>query len=569
MFGSIYGIVSDAESGEPVRGASVVLSPTNFSTVTGSDGHYEFTDLEAGQYKIQVQAHGYNTNSRQISVVPGGRATGDIVINRIKEQSGVKLSTTQLNFDTKYDELSLDIQNTGNSGDIDWTITNIDVPWLSVSPERGTVEMGKSNSVKVMVDRTLVTSNETTLFNVNAAGGSQSVMVMVASEKKTPYVEVNPTSSLDFGTAETTLSVTLISHHATVNYEARLEGGNISWLTLNKDGGTIPNYESTSRSEVLTLTADRSELISTSGSCTLVVVTAEETFRWNVTIESDAPTYTPYIEVNPSATLDFGEDKSSLTVTLTSHHTSTGYTAYLDGGYTSWLSINKTQGTIPDYETTGRTEVLTLTTDRNRLYGSDCDATVVIEAGDEVFRLHATITDTSSSGGGENNGGGGNSGGNDGPVEGGDDIVEDYSSATVTSCDHRVDAEIVSCYRSGSSVVFTYTLTNNGLGNVNDWRIYTPNSMSLISGGTRSMIYDDTGKEYGYPTMTFRNATVAGSNMLTTTFPEDVPCKGTVTVTDVPAEAKKLTAIIGVYAYPNTTYNMADSKVTFKNVPIY
>ena len=45
--GNIYGIVGDMETGEPIKGASVVLSPGNRTTVTGSDGHFEFISLEA------------------------------------------------------------------------------------------------------------------------------------------------------------------------------------------------------------------------------------------------------------------------------------------------------------------------------------------------------------------------------------------------------------------------------------------------------------------------------------------------------------------------------------------
>ncbi len=46
-------------------------------------------------------------------------------------------------------------------------------------------------------------------------------------------------------------------------------------------------------------------------------------------------------------------------------------------------------------------------------------------------------------------------------------------------------------------------------------------------------------------------------------------CQGTITVSDVPASATKMTVLLGVYAYPNSTYKMSSSKITFKNVPIY
>lgn len=69
--GSIYGVVSDAVNGEPIRNVSVTLSPSNLTTATGSDGHYEFIDLPEGQYKVQCTSAKYQTNSRQITVSLG------------------------------------------------------------------------------------------------------------------------------------------------------------------------------------------------------------------------------------------------------------------------------------------------------------------------------------------------------------------------------------------------------------------------------------------------------------------------------------------------------------------
>lgn len=347
-FGSIYGLVTNANTGQPVYGATVTLSPGNFSTTTGSDGRYEFVDLEPGQYKIQVQATDYQANSSQIQVNAGSQAIGDIAITPVGEITGIQLSTSVMNFDTNYSELTFTLRNIGNTGTVSWYISGINVSWLTISPQQGETAMGKSSEIKVMIDRANITSSQSTSFIVNAAGGSQSIVVLVSTES--------------------------------------------------------------------------------------------------------------------------------------------------DGG--------------------------------------------------------------------------GNEGGNEGG-EGGGETSEDYSSATITSCDYRVDAEIVSCKWSGSSVVFTYTLTNNGLGDVNDWRIVPPSSLSVIQGGTRSLITDSEGNEYPYPTMTFRTASTTGSNIMTTSFPEDLACKGTVTIKNVPSTAKTISAIIGVYAYPNSQYNMSDSKVTFKNVPIY
>lgn len=101
----------------------------------------------------------------------------------------------------------------------------------------------------------------------------------------------------------------------------------------------------------------------------------------------------------------------------------------------------------------------------------------------------------------------GNTGGNDGGStdgdDGGDVVIEDYSSASVESGDYRIVADIVSCRRSGSTVTFTYTLRNEGLGSFNDFRIYTTNSNSLINGAYRTVITDDNFNNYIESSYTF------------------------------------------------------------------
>ena len=56
--GTIYGIVNDSDNGEPVQDAHVGLSPYGKTANTGSDGSYEFQDLEPGQYTIQISKTG-------------------------------------------------------------------------------------------------------------------------------------------------------------------------------------------------------------------------------------------------------------------------------------------------------------------------------------------------------------------------------------------------------------------------------------------------------------------------------------------------------------------------------
>lgn len=177
--GSIYGMISEAGIGTPVSGAEVMLSPGNTASVTGSNGSYEFQNLEPGQYKLIVSAAGYNANYRQVTIRDGESTICDMQLTKEEVVSGMELSTRMLDFGTDYNDLTFDIRNTGTSGSIDWYISNITENWLSVSPSEGSTEMGKSSSIKVMVDRAQISVGETTTFNVNAAGGSVSIIVSV------------------------------------------------------------------------------------------------------------------------------------------------------------------------------------------------------------------------------------------------------------------------------------------------------------------------------------------------------------------------------------------------------
>lgn len=353
MLGRIYGIVSDQETGEPIRGVSVTLSPSNLTTVTGSDGHYEFIDVEPGQYKIHCQASGYLSNSKSVVVTAGASSTADVMLASEQAIPGIQLSTNTLNFGKQYSELTLTISNIGTAGSIDWSITGITKAWLNVTPASGRIDMGGSAVVKVMVDRDAITQDETTFITFVAGGNSQTIMVSVET-------------------------------------------------TLDDSGNT-----------------------------------------------------------------------------------------------------------------------------------------------------------------------GGNDGGSTDGDDGGDVVIEDYSSASVESGDYRIVADIVSCRRSGSTVTFTYTLRNEGLGSLNDFRIYTTNSNSLINGAYRTVITDDNFNNYIESSYTFNGQSTSQSYVLVASFPEMVNCKGTVVVKNFDRSAQKLSVILGVWAYDIYPDALADPRIYFENVPVY
>jgi TonB-dependent starch-binding outer membrane protein SusC len=67
---TIKGVVSDAQTGETVLGAFVIIEGTSLGTTTNLDGEYSI-DLEAGTYTISVSYIGYNQEARTVNLNQG------------------------------------------------------------------------------------------------------------------------------------------------------------------------------------------------------------------------------------------------------------------------------------------------------------------------------------------------------------------------------------------------------------------------------------------------------------------------------------------------------------------
>lgn len=175
MFGNIYGVVINSNTSEPIQGARVTLTPTGKSTVTGNDGSYEFVDLEAGSYKVTVQADGYTSTLKNVTVVAGERGIGDVSLSPKTQNSKLGVNNDLVFFTKSIKTTTIKIQNLGNSGNIDWTITNIP-SWLTVSPVQGSTGVGKETAVALSLNNTFTGKGDCVLL-INAAGESVSITV--------------------------------------------------------------------------------------------------------------------------------------------------------------------------------------------------------------------------------------------------------------------------------------------------------------------------------------------------------------------------------------------------------
>lgn len=524
-FGGVYGIVSDSETGSALRNAEVVLSPGNLSTVTGVDGHFEFKDLDPGQVKVQVSSAGYVTDSRQVTVVPGMSSQCDISLKKEVKEARLKLSSTSLDFGSEQSSLSFSIQNTGNSGTVKWQI--MDAPdWMTVSPLKGETAVGKSSAVVVTLNRALVKKDESATIRVVTDG--ESFPVDISAKAGTNFSFSITPENLSFGTDATIRKITLRNetYNGTLQWKIQ-DYSSIKWISsVHPLSGSLGKGESAE----VTVTIDRRG-ITQKTSATIYVEAGPKVIPVIVTCDySEKPK--AYVEVSPSGQIDFGMDKTSATVTLKAHYGSFAYTAELEGSPV-WVSLDKTSGSLEDYETSGKTEPLTLSVDRTKMSSSEAESALIVRAGNDVLRV---------------------------ALKASREQAEDYSSATVISCDSRIDVKILSCKWSGTSVVFNYSLTNTGLG---DFHFSIGNS-------NYTTIYDNKGNEYTSYYMTFRDYNNGGNSYVSTKFPEGPECKGSITLKNVPSDVKSITYLLS--AYNDSSYSgpkLSGDRISFKNVPVF
>lgn len=519
-FGGVYGIVSDSETGSALRNAEVVLSPGNLSTVTGVDGHFEFKDLDPGQVKVQVSSVGYVTDSRQVTIVPGMSSQCDISLKKEVKEARLKLSSTSLDFGSEQSSLSFSIQNIGNSGTVKWQI--MDAPdWMTVSPLKGETAVGKSSAVVVTLNRALVKKDESATIRVVTDGESFPVDIIAKAGTNFSF-SITP-ENISFGTDATIRKITLRNetYNGTLQWKIQ-DYSSIKWISsVHPSSGSLSKGESAE----VTVTIDRSG-ITQKTSATIYVQAGSKVIPVIVTCDySEKPK--AYVEASPSGQIDFGMDKTSATVTLKAHYGSFAYTAELEGS-PAWVSLDKTSGSLEDYETSGKTGTLTLSVDRTKMSSSEAESTLIVRAGDDVLRV---------------------------ALKASREQVEDYSSATVISCDSRIEAKILSCKWSGTSVVFNYSLTNTGLGDLRDFSI-----------GSRaySTIYDDKGNEYTSWSITFRD----DDDGYYVRFPEGPECKGAITIKNVSSDVKTFTYLLSAYC-ANGGATFAGDRISFKNVPVF
>ncbi|MFC1891643.1 polymer-forming cytoskeletal protein [Thermodesulfobacteriota bacterium] len=70
---AIHGIVTDQDSGRPVKNAEVRCKGAgDKQTNTNASGYYEMINLKDGKWKVKIKAKGYRKGSSKVEIIDGG-----------------------------------------------------------------------------------------------------------------------------------------------------------------------------------------------------------------------------------------------------------------------------------------------------------------------------------------------------------------------------------------------------------------------------------------------------------------------------------------------------------------
>ena len=200
--GGIVGTVYDSNN-NPLQGVEMTLTPLGKTTTTGQNGTYSFNDIDAGNYRVQARKSGYQEDTKSVNVSAGGNTTLDFHLDT--SASKLELSTEILDFGSEATSMPLTIKNIGYAT-LQWQASlSKDAQWLQCTPASGTTEVGKTSSIVINVNRSLLsfgTYTENIAITSNGGSAIVRVNVQVAGARQVPALETGTMSKIEPTEAE-------------------------------------------------------------------------------------------------------------------------------------------------------------------------------------------------------------------------------------------------------------------------------------------------------------------------------------------------------------------------------
>ena len=366
--GKIQGLVTNYATSEPIQGVNISLSPTGASAVTGSDGRYEFNNLEPGNYTVQGTKSGFESNTKNITITSGNVSSGDMQLR--PAATGFRLNVDYLDFGTNFTQMSFKIINVSTTNAMSWEIVE-SLNWLETSPSTGSIQGGQETTVNVAIDRSLL--SQTTTANITVRSADHSVVLPInvtVSGDNAPQLQLSETT-LDFGTTANNLSFSVMNvgpNGTTLNWTC--SNITVDWLTLSPTSGSTAGGNST----MVMATIDRTKfngIVSTS--VTVNGAGMSSTIVFNAQSEGSG---VAILQLSENA-LDFGEQETAMTFQVRNIGTNSSVLDWtISTPAVNWLTISPMSGST----VAGNASLVTVLIDRS-MFSNDVSTNITVSGG--------------------------------------------------------------------------------------------------------------------------------------------------------------------------------------------
>lgn len=184
QYGSLYGIITDKTSGDPIRSAGVELMPIGLKTITGDDGLFEFPDVNIGTYNLFVTKSGYKDYKSNDIIVDGAKDKPvNIQIEKqlqaltVVDDNGRSINSVDFGDDENQTIRSSNIFNNSDEP-LEWSI-EYDCGWIkSFSKEEGILSVNATRIITCSIDRDkLNNGNNSTDIYIISNNGSKKLAI--------------------------------------------------------------------------------------------------------------------------------------------------------------------------------------------------------------------------------------------------------------------------------------------------------------------------------------------------------------------------------------------------------
>lgn len=204
-YGMIYGAVTDIAQGNAVANANVSLKPGGETTLTGSDGIYEFHNVPAGNYSIVVSKSGYEEliDDYVIHVNAGRQARRYVQLRklssfiRITDLEGNDISSLDFGSESYVINKPFNIFNNRNENIHCEFIYSCN--WIkSIYPIPDKIEPGRNVTINIEIDRAklMYGFNETVVI-IKSNDGSNEIKITAIGSMTEPIVQTLPATTSD------------------------------------------------------------------------------------------------------------------------------------------------------------------------------------------------------------------------------------------------------------------------------------------------------------------------------------------------------------------------------------